>query len=293
MPTPDTLTPAGSGVIHDIGYRRYTGPRLGRRQVATALYAHSVRTAFGLGRSAKAKIFPWLLVGVVGVVAAVLTAVRAQTGQWLISYAEFPENMIVLVIFFCAVVAPELVSRDLHSGVLPLYFARPLNRADYPVAKLAALITAVFLLLAGPLTVMFAGAAFNLDDGSAVWREFKDWAPSLGYAALYAVVFSAVSLLVAALVKRRAVAAAAVVGSFLVTTPVVGVLAVLPNRTAAELSGLASPATLVSGVGDWWLDPGGRSGIGHWGPLYAVVTLALVVVCAVLLLARYRKVASS
>lgn len=47
-----------TGVIHDIGYQRYTGPRLGRRHVFGALYLHGLRTAFGLGRSAKAKIFP-------------------------------------------------------------------------------------------------------------------------------------------------------------------------------------------------------------------------------------------
>jgi ABC-2 type transport system permease protein len=48
-----------SGVIHDIGYQRYTGPRLGRGYAIRSLYLHSLRTAFGLGRSAKAKIFPW------------------------------------------------------------------------------------------------------------------------------------------------------------------------------------------------------------------------------------------
>ena len=36
---------------------------------------------------------------------------------------------------FCAVVAPELVSRDLRGGVLPLYFSRPLTRIDYALAK--------------------------------------------------------------------------------------------------------------------------------------------------------------
>ena len=40
-----------AGVIHDIGYQRYTGPRLGRRYVAGSLYVHGLRTAFGLGRS--------------------------------------------------------------------------------------------------------------------------------------------------------------------------------------------------------------------------------------------------
>ena len=60
-----------------------------------ALYVHGLRTAFGLGRSAKAKIFPWLIVGIVGVVAVVLTAIRAQTGEVALSYAQFPQTLSV------------------------------------------------------------------------------------------------------------------------------------------------------------------------------------------------------
>ena len=49
---------AGPSVIHDLGYRRYDGPRLGRAQIVRALAWHSFRAAFGLGRGAKAKIVP-------------------------------------------------------------------------------------------------------------------------------------------------------------------------------------------------------------------------------------------
>jgi ABC-2 type transport system permease protein len=292
MPTPEPRTAPG-GVIHDIGYQRYEGPRLGRRHIVGALYLHSLRTAFGFGRSAKAKVFPWLILSVVGVIAVVLTAIQVQTGQAVIGYAEFPEVLTILIIFFCAAVAPELVSRDLQTGVLPLYFARPLERGDYALAKLAALITATFLLLAVPLTVMFAGAAFSADNLSGVWREFRDYLPAIGYAALHAVVFSSVALLVAALVKRRAVAAAAVVAAFLVTTPVVGVLLVLPYQATTELSGIANPASLVSGVGDWFFGSTGVTGIGRYGPVYGLVTVGLVAGCVALLFARYRKVARS
>ncbi|WP_422773267.1 ABC transporter permease [Plantactinospora sp. WMMC1484] len=281
-----------AGVIHDIGYRRYDGSRLGRRHLLGALYVHSLRTAFGLGRSVKAKIFPWLIVGVVGVVAAVLTAVRAQTGQAPMSYAEFPETLTVLIIFFCAIVAPEIASRDLHSGVLPLYFARPLHRGDYAVVKLAALISATFLMLGVPLTVMFVGAAFMLDGFGAVWSELGDFLPALGYVAVHAVVFSVVALLVAALLRRRAVAAGAIVGAFLVTTPVVGVLFLLPYEAASQLAGLASPVTLVGGLGDWLFESGGETDVGNYGPLYGLVAVGLVAAGVLLLLVRYRKVAA-
>ena len=279
-----------AGIIHDIGYQRYDGPRLGRRYVVTSLYVHGLRTSFGLGRSAKAKIFPWLIVGIVAVVAAVLAAIRAQTGQTLVSYAQFPQVLTLLIIFFCAVVGPELVSRDLHSGVLPLYFARPLHRGDYAMAKLAALISATFLMLAAPLTLMFAAAAFTVDDLAGVWTELGDYLPALAYTAVHAVVFSTVALLVCAFVRRRAVAAGATVAVFLLTTPVVGVLSVLPSATAVQLAGLASPTTLVGGIGDWLFEPGGDLGVGPYGPLYGVVALGLVTACVLLRLARYRRV---
>lgn len=290
MTTP-SATP--SGVIHDIGYQRYDGPRLGRRHIATALYGHGMRAAFGLGRGAKAKIFPWLIVGVVGVVAAVLTAVRAQIGRMVLGYAEFSDVLTLLIIFFVAIVGPELVSRDLHSGVLPLYFARPLGRPDYALTKLAALVTATFLTLAVPLTLMFSGAAFTLADLSAIWDELGDYLAGVAYAGLYAVVFSSVALLVAAFIRRRAVAAGAIVAVFLLTTPVVGVLSLLPSESANQLAGLASPTTLVGGVGDWLFTKSDEVDIGSFGPLYAAVAVALVAACILLLLARYRKVAAS
>lgn len=282
-----------TSVIHDIGYQRYHGARLGRRQILSALYLHSLRTAFGLGRSAKAKIFPWLIIGIVGTVAVVLAAVRAQTGSPAITYPEFPDQLSVLIIFFCAIVGPELVSRDLHSGVLPLYFARPLRRDDYAMAKLAALISATFLMIAGPLTLMFVAAAFGVDDLTAVWHELGDFLPALAYTAVYAVVFSALALLVCSLIRRRAVAAAATVAVFLLTTPVAGVLYALPSQTATQLAGLASPLTLVGGIGVWLFESDAISEVGRFGPVYGIVTLALVAACVLLLLARYRKVAAS
>ncbi|MDH6460911.1 ABC-2 type transport system permease protein [Micromonospora sp. A200] len=288
-----------TGVIHDIGYQRYTGPRLGRRHVFGALYLHGVRTAFGLGRSAKAKIFPWLVVGIVTMVAAGATAVRSQIGEVVMTYAQFADSMSWLVIFFAAVAAPELVSRDLRSGVLPLYFSRPLPRGDYALAKLLALVSALWLLLGAPQLVMFLGAAFTTGDGMrGVWNELLDLLPGLLYAGLWAVVFASVGLLVASLTGKRAFAAGGIVAVFLMTTPIVGTLSILPSRTVNELAGLGSPSTIVQGVGIWSLgdllvseDQGGPD-IGGFGPVYALAAVLLVAGCVALLLLRYRKVAA-
>ena len=283
-----------ASVIHDIGYQRYDGPRLGRGHVFRAMYVHGMRVAFGFGRSAKSKIFPWLVAGITLLVAVILAAVRAQAGLVPLNYVQFADAMSWLVILFVAIVAPELVSRDMRAGVLPLYFSRPLRAADYIGAKFVALVSAVWLVLGVPQFVMFLSAAFTTKTGmSGVWDEIGDLLPAWAYSLLWAVLFAAISLLIASLTGKRAFAAGGIVALFLMTTPVFGVLSELPSRTTQELAGLASPMTLVSGVSSW-LIPASNTGlmVGRFGPVYAIEAATLIAACLLFLLARYRKVAS-
>lgn len=283
-----------AGVIHDIGYQRYDGPHLGRGAVLGALYQHGLRASFGLGRPAKSKIFPWMVAGIVLLVAVIDAGVRAKTGLVLFDYYQFDDTLSFLVIFFVAIIAPELVSRDMRSGVLPLYFSRPLRAADYVGAKVAALVTAVWLLLGVPQLIMFLGAAFTTKTGMrGVWHEAGSLLPGWGYSLLWAVIFTSISLLIASLTGKRAFAAGGIVAVFLMTTPVVGVLNVLPSETSHNLSGLVSPMTLVRGV-EIWLRGRTDMGldIGRLGPIYGIEAFCLVAAALLLLLARYRKVAS-
>jgi ABC-2 type transport system permease protein len=283
-----------AGVIHDIGYQRYQGPHLGRGAVLGALYTHGLRAAFGLGRSAKSKIFPWGVAGIVLLIAVINAGVRSQTGTWLFDYYQIANTMSWLVIFFVAIVAPELVSRDLRSGVLPLYFSRPLRAADYVMAKVAALVTAVWLLLAVPQFVMFLTGAFTTKTGmKGVWHELGLLIPGWGYSLLWALIFTSISLLIASLTGKRAFAAGGIVAVFLMTAPVVGVLSVLPSDTAHHLAGLASPIALINGV-EIWLRNRTDLGldVGDFGPVYGIEAFCVIAACLLLLLARYRKVAS-
>ncbi len=61
------------------------------------------------------------------------------------------------MLIFVAAQAPELMSRDLRSHVLPLYMSRPLRRLDYPLAKYAAFTAACLLMLEIPLIILYAG----------------------------------------------------------------------------------------------------------------------------------------
>ncbi|WIM97251.1 ABC transporter permease subunit [Actinoplanes oblitus] len=282
-----------TGVIHDIGYQRYTGPRLGRAAGINALYVHGLRAAFGLGRSAKAKIFPWLVAGITVLVAVIIAAVRSQIPDFEFGYAEFDDSLSWLIIFFAAILAPTLVSRDIRSGTLPLYFSRPLRAADYVIAKFLAMTTAIFLLLGVPQLIMFLGAAFTTDKGfSGVWAEVKDLVPGLGYSLVWALLFTSIGLLIASLTGKQAFAAGGIVAVFLMTTPVVGVMSVLPSTTANHLAGLVSPMTLISGFGSWAFGTEIGIDLGRYGPIYGIEAFCLIAACLLLLLARYRKVAA-
>ena len=66
-------------------------------------------------------------------------------------YFGFIDIVAFLGFLFCAVIGPELVSRDLRSGVLPLYFSRPLTRSDYAMAKWGAMVSALWKRPTSPL----------------------------------------------------------------------------------------------------------------------------------------------
>ena len=138
MPADTSAGPAtgAASVIHDLGYRRYDGPRLGRPQIVRALAWHSFRSAFGLGRGAKAKIVPLVALVALCLPAVVNAFAMSRGNPRVVDYDTYTSALRDLVMtVFVAVQAPELVSRDLRSRVLPLYFARPIKTIDYPLAK--------------------------------------------------------------------------------------------------------------------------------------------------------------
>jgi len=287
---------SADSVIHDIGYRRYEGARLGRGYIVRSLYLHSMRTAFGIGRGAKAKIFPWLVIGIVAVVAIVAIAVRSITGEALTTYLDFAQSMSFPVMLFLAAVAPELVSRDLRDGALPLYFSRPVRRHEYPLVKFAALISAVFLLLGAPQLLLYIGSAFTREDGlSGAWREFQDLLPGLGAAGIYALSLAGLALLVASLTGRRAFAAAGIVGVFLLTAPIAGIMIGIGgvDSLLAKLAFLVNPVMLLERLTDWlFATVDSEIPLGGFGPVYLAGAIVLILGCVALLLLRYRKVAS-
>ncbi|MGH3878452.1 MAG: hypothetical protein ACRDSK_15595 [Actinophytocola sp.] len=283
------MSEQNTGVIHDIGYQRYEGPRLGRAYSSRSLFTHSVRGAYGLGRSAWAKVLPFGLLSLAGMAALVLVVVNTQLPTEVIDYVGIASTFTYAATAFVAVVAPELVSTDLRGNVLSLYLSRPLRRADYALTKLAALAAATFVMLGAPMLILFLGMAFSTDDGiSGVFSEAGGLLVGLLAAAIHATVLAAIALPFAALTGRRVFATGMIVAVSLLTAPVSGALMAFSTGDAAHLAGLVNPVNLLNGV-DRWLFDGGVIDIGSYGPVYGLVALAIVLVGAACTVWRYRK----
>ena len=309
------LAQAGTGVIHDLGYRHYDGPRLGRGAIIRALYWHSLRSAFGIGRGAKAKIVPFLLFALMCLPAVVNAVALAQNhGQpMIVFYDTYTYRLRILVmLIFVAAQAPELVSRDLRSHVLPLYLSRPMRRLDYPLAKLAAFTAACLLVLEIPLIILYVGTIVSATGGSAIWAQTRALIPGMGIAVLWAVLLAAIGLVLASLTGRRAYATGIIAIYLFLTWTLSTILVniaqqgpVGPNHVplgpngvvplGARLGGLISPFTVLDGVRQWLggTNPGPIPPPGNVGILYGVMFLVLLAACLAGLAARYRKVGAA
>jgi ABC-type transport system involved in multi-copper enzyme maturation permease subunit len=157
-------------------------------------------------------------------------------------------------------------------------------------------------MVTGPLFLMYIVGVFTVDGFTAVRHETVDFGKSLAVAAATAVVFGAISLLFASFTGRRMIASAIVVAAFVGTQPIHGVLFGIghmaegeptgANLKLVQLSGLASPMSVVQGLGiSWFGNPYEPEGPGPYGWLYAVVAAGLALLCLTFLLLRYRKVA--
>src|SRR5580700_12180939 len=294
--TPTATTGAAAGVIHDLGYRRYDGPRLGRAQMVRALAWHSFRSAFGFGRGAKAKIVPVIAFVALLLPAVVNAASLANGNGQLVFYDTYQPVLRDLVMtIFVAVQAPELVSRDLRSRVLPLYFARPIKTSDYPLAKYLAFTAACAVMIEVPLLVLYLGTIVNAHGGAAVWAQTREFIPGLLVGLMWAVVLAAISLFLASLTGRRAFATGTVAIFFLATFTLAEILLQVegPAPSLAEkVSGLFSPFTLFDGVRMWLggTDPADSvPNPGGFGAVYALVLVVITALCLYGLAARYRK----
>ncbi len=219
------LAAAGQSAIYDLGYRGYDGPRLGRRAAVWALFATSFRAAWGLGRSGRAKIVPWGALAFISLPAIVQSAVNATVGPAAgqvaggLGFDNYLAQMSILAFIYLAAQAPELLGSDLRNRVLTLYFAHAMERLDYALAKLAAMICGLLVITGVPTLILFLGLSFGSADLVQGLRDQAKYLPEIfGGALIYALLYSAIGMAISAFTPRRAYATGAIVAVFLVGT---------------------------------------------------------------------------
>jgi len=247
------------GSIYDLGYQGYEGPRLGRQAAIRALFWHTVRSCYGIGRCGRAKIAPItlsvlaLLPAIVGVGIAALAA-QTGTGEFIdeaspIRYDSYHGMVSTLVGLFCAAQAPELLGRDQRYSVLPIYFSRALARLDYTIAKILGLIVSLLVLVLVPYLVLFVGRVFVAPDPiSGFTTELPSLPPIVAQALLVSTLLGSLSMAISAFTPRRAFATAGIIAALIIPPIIVAIVHELTRSDIGSFLVLLSPPDVLDGT---------------------------------------------
>lgn len=283
-PAPEeTRTPSGGGArILDAGYRRYTGPRRGLGHSLRSLVATTLRRILGLRRPARTKVLPVLSIAFAYIPAIVFVGVVALVGQFgddvdpstfVPAYDDYYGFIISAIVLFVTFVAPEALCPDRRSKVLSLYLSSPLTRLTYLLAKACAIAAVIAAVTIGPPLLLLLGLAVQGEGPDGFLGFLTVLVRVLASGGMLALLFTGVSIGVASLTDRRAVAAAATLLLLIGTQIVAGTLrfgldgppeVLLVSLTLSpvllvehvygmqNVEGLGT-AALVAGVGGWTL----------------------------------------
>jgi ABC-2 type transport system permease protein len=218
------------GTVFDIGYQRYTGAREGRGRARHGVFRDGVRIALGLGRGARAKVLPWLFIGLLSgigsVMALVAGAANKMAGEGAAERMNLPTHgdlygiaSIVLYVFG-ALVAPELLCRDRREGVIQLYLVRPLTASDYVAARWLAFFVVMVAAAWLPQLILFLGLSMGANEPTKYLQgHWLDVPRFLVAGVAMAAYITSLAMLAASFTTRRAYAAVFLVGLFAISAP--------------------------------------------------------------------------
>lgn len=206
------LPPAGPR-IHERGQRRYTGRRLGEGHAVAVVAAHTLRRILGVGRPARAKLFPLLVISLSYLPAMVFVGAVGLFGtrvaRFVPHYADYYSFVVSAIVLFVVFVAPEALCPDRRAGVVALYLVSPLTRVTYLAAKVAAVAAVLAFVTLGPPLVLLAGLALQGAGPRGPGELALVLARILGAGVVLSVFYAAVSTAVSSATDRRGVASTA------------------------------------------------------------------------------------
>ena len=289
-------------VIFDRGYRTYEGPRTGPSGARRAVYREGLKRVLGLGRKARLKIFPWSLITIALISAAVFIGIHwaigdiaESVGQGVPSYGGLFDFYSAISLLFIAFAGPQLLIPDRTKGVLSVYFSRPLTVDGYLASKVGAFATLVGAFYIVPQTVLHIGLALISEDGflpylgdnvDILWRVP---ATTLAFVALH----GALVFILASVIGRSGIAAAAFLGILTAGTGVAARVAEASFAGARWVSLLAleqHPRIIRDNLFEDTVQyPAEAAGFEVWASVVVIAVLAAIAVGFVR--ARYRRLA--
>ena len=213
------MNPPGRGdaQIVERGFQRYEGRRSGVAGAIRSVSWESIRATLGLGRPARNKIFPVIsiviayLPAVVFIGIAVLIPSDILEPEEVADYPGYYGFIILAIVLFTALVAPEVLVSDRRNGMLAMYLSTPLDRRTYLVAKAVAVASMLGLVTLLPPVLMLIG--YSVENAGP--DGLRDWLLTLGRIVLSGVAISAalaaVSMAASSVTDRRAFAAIGIV----------------------------------------------------------------------------------
>ena len=219
---------SGEAQIIDRGYRSYDGPRTGVRGAERAVVIHSVQRALGMRRTIWAKVLPIATIAFAYIPAIVFVGIIAllpssQTADLLLpSYGDYYTFVISAIMVFVALVAPEVLCTDRRTGMLGVYLAAPLDRDTYLLAKAASIATVLSIVCLGPPLLMLVANVLQsqgpegiADIADTAWRV-------LATGVVLTLLFTGITMGITSLTDRKAIAAATIMLTFLVSLSITG-----------------------------------------------------------------------
>jgi hypothetical protein len=248
---------------------------LGPVAIATVIFAFVVYTRFALEAGA-----PPAALGVqhnaAGALGATMMAGAAQrmieTREMIVAF-HLTTNVFSLLLM--AWFGAGLIADDRRLGAHLLYFARPLTKTDYLLAKL---LTVGFFGALGavlPGVVICAVAAFASPEWSFVKQEGDVIWATFGFGFLWTIVGASIVMCVSSLSTRRTFALIGVFGWFLFSTALAAILAELQHEHDFRT---LSPFFSMARVASWMFDI--RRGTPPWS-----LSLSWISLCATVALA--------
>jgi ABC-2 type transport system permease protein len=220
----------GDAQIAERGFQRYEGRRSGVPGAVRSVAWESVRSTLGLGRPARHKIFPVISVviaylpAVVFIGIAVLIPGDVLEPEDVADYASYYGFIILAIVLFAALVAPEVLVSDRRNGMLAMYLSTPLHRGTYLAAKAVAVAATLGLVTLGPPLLLLVGYTVEGEgpDGIANWLLVLLRIALAGIA--ISAPLAAVSMAASSLTDRRAFAAIGIVLLILASPILAGAL---------------------------------------------------------------------